>query len=104
MNKKFSVSPYPTIKGDQGTELIKKLKRTVNKLLPSNVNTTAAFQAKKQSSRFPKKDKTKKDHQHNVVYKVLYPQEQSTHSYIGEAAGRLTERILDHSSRYKNTA
>ena len=47
-------------KGYQGTALIKKLKRTVNKFLSTDVNTKIAFQARKLSSRFSTKDQTKK--------------------------------------------
>ena len=72
--------------------------------MPSNVNTTIAFHANKLSSRFPTKDKTKKDHQHNVVYKVNCHREQCTYSNIGETFRRLKERILDHDSRDKNSA
>ena len=40
----------------------------------------------------------------NLVYKIKCPQEHCLHSYIGETARRLEERILEHSGKDKNSS
>eukprot|EP00111_Clytia_hemisphaerica_P014988 TCONS_00044126-protein len=52
---------------------------------------------------FNVKDKTKKEHENNVVYKINCPDENCTETYIGETERRVFERVLDHSGRDKNS-
>ena len=52
---------------------------------------------------FNVKDKTKKEHENNVVYKIECPDENCSETYIGETERRISERVLDHSGRDKNS-
>ena len=45
------------------------------------------------------KDDTNKQHKHDFVYSSRCRSTDCTDSYIGEAARRLSERIIDHSGR-----
>ena len=47
------------------------------------------------------KDKILKKHEHNLVYKINWPD--CDVSYIGESGRRLGERIIDHAGRDKNS-
>ena len=85
--------PY---RGDKGVRLVQKLKRAPNKFLPQNVKPSVSFKADKLASRFNVKDKINIKHQNNVVYKLECPQERCPHTYIGETARRLDERISEH--------
>ena len=84
--------PY---KGDKGVKLVQKLKRTAKKFLPPNIKPVFAFKSKKLASHFKIKDNTNTKHKHDLVYKIQCPQEHCLHSYIGETARRLEERILE---------
>ena len=52
---------------------------------------------------FNVKDKTSKEHENNVVYKIECPQEDCSETYIGETERRVSERVFDHSGRDKNS-
>ena len=40
-------------------------------------------------------------HKHDLVYKIKCPQEHCLHTYTGETARRLEERILEHNRKDK---
>ena len=90
--------PY---KGDKGVKLVQKLKRTAKKFLPPNIKPVFAFKSKKLASHFKIKDNTNTKHKHDLVYKIKCPQEHCLHSYIGETARRLEERILEQNGKDK---
>ena len=72
--------------------------------MPLNVKPIVSFKASKLASRFNIKDKTNIQHRHNVVYKLECPQEQCTHTYIGETARRLHVRISEHGGKDKRSS
>ena len=47
------------------------------------------------STQFSVKDKTKKEHSHNLVYEVKCPNQNCNSSYVGEIERRFIERIKD---------
>ena len=72
-------------------------------LLPDNIKTDVAFQGKQLSSCFNIKDKTKFPHNNDLVYHAECPEQSCIDDYVGEAARRIFERVIDHSGRGKNS-
>ena len=68
------VSPYARQKGEK---LIKSMKTTLKKSLPSNLVTKSAYSESNLSNKFNIKSKIKKDHQHDVTYYVKCLEEAS---------------------------
>ena len=61
------VLPY---QGEKGMHIVNSMKRYVNKILLENVKVQTTFTGKRLSSCFKTKDRTKFEHQHNIIYKV----------------------------------
>ena len=69
-------------------------------VLPENVTTRVTYSGTRLSSKFTKiKDKTKKEHQHDIVYYVKCLESQCSEDHTGETARRLSERAFDHNGR-----
>ena len=86
-------------KGEKREHLIKSMKKSISKLLPSEIKTQVAYTGKKLSTCFNVKDQSKSDHQHDVVYYADCPNEICTENYIGENGRRISEPIKDHNGR-----
>ena len=96
-NKKhFLLLPY---KGKRADNIIKSMKKTVYKLLPETVNAQIAYTGRKLSACFQIKDKSKFDHQHDLVYHAKCPSELCDENYIGESGRRIAETVKDHHGR-----
>ena len=65
----------------------------MKRLLPTNVDPRIAYTGTKLGSCFHIKDKTKFEHQHDLVYEVGCPNPTCNMTYIGEVGRRITERI-----------
>ena len=89
--------------GQKGERLIKSMKTNFKCNLPNNIVTKSAFSASKLSNKFNIKSKTKQDHQHDVTYCVKCPEETCGEDYIVETGKILSERVIDHSGRDKNS-
>ena len=98
LKRHLLVLPYQSQKGDF---IIKSMKKRLKTLLPDNVKTDVAFQDKQLS--FNIKDKTKFPHKHDLVYHAKCAEESCNYDYVGETARRISERVLDHSGRNKNS-
>ena len=61
------VLPY---QGEKGIHIVNSIKSYVNKILPKNVKVQTAFTGKRLSSCFKTKDRTKFEHQHDIIYQV----------------------------------
>ena len=48
------------------------------------------------ASKFNIKDKIRKEHKHDLVYKSQCPDFNYDKTYMGETGGRFSERIIDH--------
>ena len=94
------VIPYG---GSKGEYLIKSMKRELKRLLPTNVDPRIAYTGTKLGFCFHIKDKTKFEHQHDLVYEVGCSNPTCNMTYIGEVGRRITERIKDHNGRDKNS-
>ena len=90
------ILPY---QGDQGSNLLKLMKRYVCKLLIEHAKLEITFTAKKLNSCFSMKDKTKFEHQHDLVYYVNCTEPSCCGNYVGKTGRRIIERIKNHSSR-----
>ena len=87
--------PY---QGQQGEKLLKSLTKTLNHYEKNHV-TKIIYTGTKLGTNFTVKDKTIKEHQHDLVYEVKCPEPTCKDSYIGEVSRRLGERIKDHCGR-----
>ena len=100
LKRHLLVLPCQIQKGDF---IIKSMKKILKTLLPDNVKTDEAFQGKQLSSYFNIKDKTKFPHKHDLVYHADFSEESYNADYVGETARRISERVIDHSGRDKNS-
>ena len=94
------VLPY---QGQKGDFIIKSARKRLKTLLPDNVKTDVTFQSKQLSSCFNIKDKTKFLHKHDLVYHAKCAEESWNDGFVSEMARRISERVLDHSGRDKNS-
>ena len=95
---------YLPYQGKKGETLVRSLNKTIKSTIGTEqVKTQMVFKSQRLSSMFNVKDKTKKEHENNVVYKIECPDENCSETYIGETERRVSERVLDHSGRDKNS-
>ena len=87
--------PY---QGTDGDKILNKMMKTIKKY-DENHTTKICYTGTKLGSQFGVKDRTAKEHEHNLVYKVECPEMNCTATYIGEVSRRLAERIKDHGGR-----
>ena len=66
-------------------QVIKSVRKTIKRLLPSKIKVQVSFTGKKLSSCFNINDKTKFEHRHNVIYLETCPETKCNDNYIGEA-------------------
>lgn len=83
-------------KGPTGVTVVKKLKNSLKHTLPANVQPRILYRSKKLSSFFSLKDRTNKQHRHDVVYRYKCSGNGCSESYIGETKCRLEKRIAQH--------
>ena len=94
------VFPY---QGEQGSRLVKSLKRSITKILPEATQLEFGFTGSKLSMHFQRKDKREFEHNHDVVYLGTCPENNCSDNYVGESARRISERITDHNGRNQNS-
>ena len=61
--------------------------------------TKVIYTGKKLGTNFGIKDRTKAEHEHNLIYKVTCPEPTCNATYVGEVSRRFSERIKDHSGK-----
>ena len=79
------------------------MNKHLNKSLPTEVKTAVTYQSKKLGSKFQLKDKTRFNHQNNLVYYSKCPSKTCNKDYVGETDRRVEEGIVDHNKRDKNS-
>ena len=94
------VLPYA---GKRGNNIIRKMNRQLNKHLKNDVKVMIMYQGTKLSSRFQVKEETKFEHRNDVVYCCKCSEKVCDNFYIGETDRRISERIIDHDKRDKNS-
>ena len=70
--------------GKQGNKLILKMKKHLNKFLPTEVKTTVTYQSKKLRTKFQLKDKTRFNHQNKLVSYGKCPDKTCNEGYVDE--------------------
>ena len=96
-NKIFQLVPYQGKKGDSAIKFNKKGMKT---LLPTNIRTKIAFMESKLCTCFQLKDKTKFEHNYDIVYHGTCPETHFPEYYIGETAWKVLERVKDCIGKY----
>ena len=92
--------PY---QGEQGSPLVKSLKRSITKILPKTIQLKFGFTGGKLTTHFQIKDKTIFEHNHDIVYLGTCPKNNCSDNYVGESACHISERIIDHNGRDQNS-
>ena len=85
--------------GDQGIDIINKMKKTLKKSFKDKVKVQMIYNAKKLGSRFKVKDKTMLEQQHNVVWHTKCGNKKCSSHYIRETKRRLIVRASDHNKK-----
>ena len=76
------------------------MKKCVNKILPENIKAQTGFTAKRFSTCFKTNDRTKFEHQHNVIISgEKCSAENCPDNYVGKSERCIIERVKDHSLR-----
>ena len=75
------VLPYKEI---QGEHTLKHTKHKINKVLPEDKNMQLVYTGTMLGTKFNVKDKTKKEHHHDLTYSVKYPMKNCPESYNDE--------------------
>ena len=89
--------------GDAGNALIKKLKRTLQKTLPDNVQPTISVRGTKLQSQFQIKDKVREKHSTDFIYGYDCKQSDTCkENYVGETRRRKEKRTNEHAHTDKN--
>ena len=89
--------------GGKGKQVIKSARKTIKRLLPSNIRVQVSFTGNKLRSCFNIKDKTKFEHRHDVIYLGTSPETTGNDNYTGEAKQQIFERVKDHNGRGLNS-
>ena len=92
--------PYSSSKGEK---LIRSMKKALKSKLPYNIVTKSAYSAVRLKDKFNIKTKTVKGHQHDITYYVECPEENCNENYVGQTGRRLSEKVIDHHGRDKNS-
>ena len=95
-DKKLLMIPY---QGGKGKQAIKTIRKTIKRLLPSNIKVQVSFTGNKLNSCFNIEDKTKFEHRHDVIYLRKCHETTCNDNYIGEAKRRIFERVKDYNGR-----
>ena len=69
-------------------KLLSKMKKHLNKSLPTEVKTTVTYQSKKLGTKFQLKDKTRCNDRNNLVYYSKYLNKTCNEDYVGETDRR----------------
>ena len=94
------ILPY---KGKKGEHTLRNVKRYITKLLPEQEEVALVFTGTKLGTKFNIKDKTSKEHQHDLTYSVVCPGTNYNEEYNGETGRRLIERVHEHSGKEVNS-
>ena len=84
-------------------KVLLKMKKHLNKSLPTQVKTIVTYHSEKLGTKFQLKDKARFNHQNNLVYYSKCPDKTCNEDYVGETDRRIEERIMDHNKRDKNS-
>ena len=92
--------------GAQGEQLMRKMKRMIHNIgrKPNEErDIRVIYKAKRLGTKFPVKDKTPKEHLHNVVYHAECPNKKCKSRYTGETRCRTQKRVIQHNKKDKKS-
>ena len=98
--KHLLMIPY---QGRKGEQVIKSVRRTIKRLLLSNIKVQVSFTGNKLSSCFNINEKTKFEHRHDVIYLGTCPETTCNDNYIGEAKRQIFERVKTRLRKQSST-
>ena len=87
----------------QGEQMLKHIKCEINKVLPEDKNMHLVYTGTKLGTKFNVNGKTKKEHHHDLTYRVKCTMKNCLESYNGETGSRLIERVNEHSEKDINS-
>ena len=90
--------------GDKGNTVLKKLKRVLDRTLPSTVKPEISVKGKKIGSRFKIKDKIDDKHTSGIIYEFNCNRRTCKSKYDGETGCRKEVRIEQHGGKDKASA
>ena len=79
------------------------MKKALKSKLPENIVTKSAYSAMRLKDKLNIKTKTVKKQQYDITYYVECPEENCNENYVGKTGRRLSERVIDHNGRDKNS-
>ena len=85
--------------GEKGEHVIKSIRKTVRRLLPSNIKVQVPFTGNKFGSCFNIKNKTKFDRRYDVISLGTCSEATCNDNDIDEIKRRIFERVKDHNGR-----
>ena len=89
--------------GKKGAFIIKSMKNRFRNLLPQCIVPKVVFTGSKLSSKFQVKDRTIFSHNHDIIYDGNCPENGCHDNFVGGAARRISERVLDHTGKDINS-
>ena len=89
--------------GKQGIQLLSKIKKQLNKSIPSNMKICITYKRSKLSTQLPVKDRTKFEHRNNIVYFSRFPNVTCNEIYVGKTERRFNKHIIDYNRRGKSS-
>ena len=98
-----AVSLVGTYQSEQGSRLVKSLKRSIINLLPETTQFEFGITGSKLSTHFQIKNKTIFEHNHDLVYLGTCRENHCLDNYVGKSARRISGRIIDHSGGDQNS-
>ena len=91
-----SINLFSLINGKKGQHTLRNVKCHITKLLPKQEGVALIFTGTKLGTKFNIKDKTSKEHQHGLTYRVVCPDAKCNEEYNGETGWQLIERVHEH--------
>ena len=88
--------------GTEGEQIMKKMKRVIDNIgrkPDEERNIRVIYRAKKLGTKFPTKDKTPKEHLHNVVYHAKCPNKKCKSKYTRETRCKTQKRVIQHNKK-----
>ena len=85
--------------GERGQQLVQKLQKNIKNTFKGKVQLRTTYTPCKLGSRFPVKDKTKLEHQHNVCYHIKCANKKCKSCYVGNTKRRTLVRTMDHNCK-----
>ena len=78
-------------KGEKWSTITKTLSKELRRTLHENIKMEVIYTVTKLESQFTVKDPILKRHNHNIIYHIVHPEDNSNEDYIGEFENKKTQ-------------